>query len=446
MRRHLTNAGFGVVDYVSYPAGMLLVAPLVLRRLGSAEYGLWMMATAVISAGGILASGFGDACIQRVAAHRGSCAFDRMPDTVCGMLAINLVTGTLLGAAVWAGAPYAARHVGGAQTISPAECQTALRIAGVAILVRAMESVGAGVQRAFERYRETVQISAATRLLTLASAAVLAMLGYRTAAILMATAVLLVLGTIAQFRQVLKLIGNFFPRRGFENTEIRALFGLGLFAWLQAAGSVVYAQLDRILLGISLGAATVTQYSLCVQFAHPVFGLAASGLNFLFPYLSGGAGVFSASRLRATLLKAFACNLALVAGGAGALLLIGDWLIRIWAGPAVAQRAAPIFLPIVAGAALTGLGVTGTYALQALGQFRSVAWISLAGRGAMLLMMSELLRHRGVEGLALSRLLYGAVSLLVYIPLLQRLKPGRDAARTEHALQGSVSVQEGSNP
>ncbi|HTX40550.1 MAG TPA: oligosaccharide flippase family protein [Acidobacteriaceae bacterium] len=445
MRRHLTNAGFGVVDYVSYPAGMLLVAPIVLHRLGSAEYGLWMIATAVISAGGILASGFCDACIQRVAAHRGSCAFDRMRDAVRSMLAINLVTGTLLGAAVWAGAPYAARHAGAAQTISPAECQAALRIASAAILVRAMESVGVGVQRAFERYRATVQISAATRLLTLASAAVLAMLGCRTAAILVATVVWLALGTIAQFRQAGKLIGNFGPRRGPESSETRALFGLGFFAWVQAAGGVVYAQLDRILLGISLGAATVTPYSLCVQFAHPVFGLTASGLNFLFPYLSGRAGALSASSLRVTLLKAFACNLALVVCGVGALLLIGDRLIRIWAGPAVAQRAAPILLPIVAGAALAGLGVTGTYALQALGQFRSVAWISLAGRGAMLLMMSELLRHRGVQGLALSRLFYGAVSLLVYIPLLQQLKPSRDAARMAAALPGPVSAQEGSN-
>ena len=61
MRRHITNAAYGVFDYASFPLGMLLVAPIILHKIGAAEYGLWMVATAVISAGGIIASGFCDA-------------------------------------------------------------------------------------------------------------------------------------------------------------------------------------------------------------------------------------------------------------------------------------------------------------------------------------------------------------------------------------------------
>jgi O-antigen/teichoic acid export membrane protein len=444
MKRHLVNSAFGALDYVSYPAGMLLVAPIVLRRMGSAEYGLWMVATAVISAGGILASGFCDACIQRIASQRGARAFHRMPESVRSMLAINLAIGALLAIAVWVGAPSVARHMSAPQRTSPAECQAALRIASAAILVRAIESVGVGVQRAFEQYRGTVQISAATRLLTLASAAVLAMLGYRTTAILIATVLFLALGTIAQFRQVSHLLGAISFRPAIDFSEMRFLFGQGFFAWVQAAGGVVYAQLDRILLGIWLGAATVTPYSLCVQFAHPIFGFTASGLNFLFPYLSGRASTVSTSTLRSTLLKAFACNVAVVACGAAGLLVAGDRLIRLWAGSAVARQAAPLLLPIVIGAALTGLAVTGTYALQALGQFRSVAWITLVSRGAMLAIMIELLRHHGIEGLAFSRLLYGAVSLLIYIPLLLQLKRYRKSVHTALSPQLPIEAQEGS--
>jgi O-antigen/teichoic acid export membrane protein len=67
MSRNLTNAVYGVLDYASYPFGMLLAAPIILHKLGASEYGLWMIATAVVSAGGIIASGFCDANIQRVA-------------------------------------------------------------------------------------------------------------------------------------------------------------------------------------------------------------------------------------------------------------------------------------------------------------------------------------------------------------------------------------------
>jgi len=41
MRKRLTNAICGVVDYASYLAGMLLAAPISLRRPGASEYCLW---------------------------------------------------------------------------------------------------------------------------------------------------------------------------------------------------------------------------------------------------------------------------------------------------------------------------------------------------------------------------------------------------------------------
>lgn len=43
MKPHFSNAFYGVLDYASYPIGMLLVAPIVLHKLGAAEYGLWIL-------------------------------------------------------------------------------------------------------------------------------------------------------------------------------------------------------------------------------------------------------------------------------------------------------------------------------------------------------------------------------------------------------------------
>ena len=160
--------------------------------------------------------------------------------------------------------------------------------------------------------------------------------------------------------------------------------------------------------GLALGALAVAPYALCVQFAQPIFGLTASGVHFLFPYLSGRAGLVSNSALKRTVLKAFLCNLLLVACGAGTLLLFGDRLIRIWAGAAVARDAAGILPPIVFGTALMGLSVTGTYTMQALGLFRTVALISLGGRAAMLLLMVYLLHQHGLRGLATARVCYGS--------------------------------------
>ena len=446
MRKHLANAAYGVLDYVSYPVGMLLVAPIVLHRLGASEYGLWMISTAVVSAGGIIASGFCDANIQRVAHLRGTGQSDLIPHTVRCILGINLVLGLALAIATWVAAPFAAPHIAASPQIFSNECLISLRIASVLILLRTVEHVSVSTQRAFEQYRGTVQISTVVRSLTLASAAVLASMGKGTISILVATGVLMALGMYLQFRQLHRLIGvlSFWPL--FRRGETRALLGIGVFVWLQAVGSVVFGQFDRILLGVSLGALAVAPYSLCVQFAHPVFGLSAAALNFLFPYLSGRASTLSSAALKRTLLMAFASNLLLVACGAGLLLLAGPMLLRIWAGPAVAHSATKIIAPIVLGSALMGLSVTGTYAMQALGLFRTVAFISLGSRAAMLLLMIALLRHMGLPGLAYSRLFYGSAALLVYLPLLGKLDIGNREKSSASPQPPAYKVAEEAKP
>lgn len=445
MRRHLSNAGFGVLDYLSYPIGMLIVAPVILHRIGAGEYGVWMIASSIISAGSILASGFGDACIQRVAQLRGGGGHANIFHTVQSMLAINVVLGFLFASGMWFAAPYFASRISASHTAPVSECLIVLRIASILILVRAIESVAVGVQRAFEQYRTTVQVSSAARVLILASAAVLAWYGQRTVSILVATALIMMVGTAIQLHQARVLIGTAIWPKLWPG-ETRILYGRGVFIWVQTLGAIIFSRLDRILLGVYLGALAVAPYSLCMQFAHPIYGLTGAALNFLFPYLSSRLASQTPAAFRQTLMKAFAVNVALVAIPTVLLLMFGERIIGIWAGASVAKSAAPILPPIVLGAALVGLSVTGVYAVQALKLFRPVAYINLTGRATMLLPMIWLLRHEGIAGLAVSQLLYGSVSLLVYVPLLQQLSRENQLRHGLSYSMVAVEAQEGSKP
>jgi O-antigen/teichoic acid export membrane protein len=446
VRRHITNAMYGALDYASYPLGMLIAAPIILRRLGAAEYGLWMVSTAVVSAGSIIASGFSDAGIQRTAKLRGANETGPMLDTIRTMFAINLALGFAIAVLAWLAAPYAARHIAVSPTIPERESLTCLRIASVLVLVRAAEAVSVTTQRAFQQYRGTVQISTAVRILTLSGAIVLALLGRGTQSIMIATAVFLAAGTCLQFWYLRTLLGTVSLWPALQPQETRSLLASGVFVWLQAVGSVIFRQFDRILLGVSLGAMAVAPYSVCIQVAEPLFGLTASGLSFFFPYLSGRANTLSRAELQRSVLKVLGCNLLLVLSGTTLLLVFGNHFLRIWAGAAVAHNAAPIFPLIVASSALSGFSVTGTYAAQALGLFRLVACISLGSRCALLLLMFYLLHHLGLSGLAIARVCYGAASLLVYLPLIRQLGLSRQTESTIPPLPAGTTFQEGAQP
>jgi len=440
MNRQLTNSAYGILDYASYPAAMLLVAPVVLHRLGASEYGLWITSTAVISAGGIIASGFSDSNIQKIAEHRGTGNHDLIGRTAGSMLGINIVLGALIAIFVWFAAPVAARHMAASKPFSAPEYLFCLRAASIGIFLRAIESVAVSTHRAFEEYRHTVKISTVCRLVTLGIAAILAYFGQRMAAILSETVLVLAIGVYLQFHSLRHLmrLSDLYPR---VHADTKRLLSLGVFPWLQALGSILFGQLDRILLSVYMGTVAVTPYALCVQFAQPITGVSASGLSFLFPYLSKRASTITTTELKLRLARAFMCNLIVAVCGTVGMLSIGRYVIQLWAGPAVAQSATGLLLPVTMGSALASLGATATYAMQAMGKFRTVALIALGGRCGLFFLMALLMRRFGIEGLAYSRLCYGVIPLAVYIPLLRAIH-AKEAAKEQSDLTLSTPCQE----
>lgn len=422
MKAHLTNAAYGVLDYAAYPVGMLLVAPIILRNMGAAHYGVWAVVTAAVSMGSIVASGFGDANIQHVASQRGLGRHQDLLRTVRSMMGINLVLGTVLAALVWTFAPLAARHLVRLDGALRLDCLWSLRIASLLLWLRTMESVCISTQRAFQRYGAAVRISIFARLLSLAAAAAISYFFHSITSIIAASAVVSLWGTRLQFSRLQQLLQVTSLAPAWDSSTVKALLGFGAFSWLQAVSGVVFSQADRLFLGVSLGAAAVASYALCTQLAQPIYGFAASGLHFLFPHLAEQSTSQNPSHTRKAVLVAFACNLLMVAVATGTLMLFGQRILRSWAGPEIAQSSAAIFPIIVWSSALLGLNVTGTYALLAFGRVHILTWINLSAGAAMLLLMGWMLPRLGTYGLALARLCYGSISLLLYLPLARELR------------------------
>ena len=424
MREHLANAGWGVLDYAAYPIGMLLVAPIVLRNMGAAQYGIWSFATAAVSMGSIIAAGFGDANIQHVASRRGMGRPDLLLRTVRCMISINLVLGTTIALFTWVLAPYAARHVVPSNAALQTGCLWSLRLACILIWLRTLESVCISTQRAFERYGPAVRTSLIARLVSLVAAAALTYFTHNVAVLLGAAVVSNVIGTLLQYVQLRKLLDADSLTPILDRAAIKALLGFGVFSWLQALSGIVFGQADRLFLGLSAGAVAIASYALCTQIAQPIYGVAASGLHFLFPHLAGSRVSRPPAALRRVVLTAFVGNLLMVAAAAVTLGIFGPGILHVWAGKEIAKSAFGVLPTIIAGSALLGVNVTATYSLYALGRVRVVTLLNLAGGAAMLLLMVYLAPHFGAYGLAIARLSYGTITLFLYVPLIRELRGG----------------------
>jgi O-antigen/teichoic acid export membrane protein len=414
MRAHLSNAVWGVVDYAAYPVAMLAAAPALLHHLGSAQYGVWIVCTAAISTGAIVASGFGDANIQHVASQRSRANTDAIVLTVRNMMGINAALGLLITLVALAFVPLLTRRVVAADPSLHHVTLISLSLAAILMFVRAIESVCISTQRAFERYGPAVSVSVAIRVLTIAAAVVLTHYALGVESIMLVTTFAMVFGVLVQLHQLKRLLSAATLSPRFSRDAFRALWAFGAFSWVQAVSTVLFSQADRIILAASLGAATVTSYALCVQMAQPIYGISAAALHFLFPYLAARRSHTG----RRPIFLAFTLNLGYTIVAAGVLLFFGTTLLRLWVGKAIALAAVPILQPIVVSFALLSLSVPAYYALLAYGRIRAVSAINLIGGLAMLLVLANA-DVLGLRGVASGRVLYGFIALSMYAPLVR---------------------------
>ena len=418
LKNQISNAIFGVLDYLAYPLGMLAIAPLALRSLGTDRYGIWMIAVSTISTGAIVASGFGDANIRIVAMQRATGNHENVIRAVRSTMGIHLFLGCALAIAGWILAPIATLKLVSGTSGLRADCLWTLRIACLLIPVRAIESVCVSTQRAYERYGSALRISAIARLVCLACAGVLPFIAHTVVSILVATLLISAYGVWLQIAQLRTLLDadDLLPALDRETT--RALLSFGVFAWIQAVSGLVFGQLDRLIAGIAFGAAAVAAYSICVQMSQPIYGLVAAGLHFLFPRLSVQHALDDRAGVRRTVLLGFCANLLIVVLGASVVLAFGPAILSRLAGVELAHQCAPLLPVIVWSTAFSGLGVAGAYSMLALGRAKTLTCFTLAGGILMSISMSWLARRYGLQGMAWSRMLYGPITCMVYIPLV----------------------------
>jgi O-antigen/teichoic acid export membrane protein len=422
MKQHLPNVLYGVVDYLAYPAAMLLAAPIVLHNLSITGYGVWSVATAVISGGSIVASGFSDANTKQVSEQRSHGNRDAVILTVRTLMGLNLVLASVASLAVLLFAGIAARHVVPGAGQLQDDCILSLQLAALLLGLRAIESVCISTQRAYEHYGAAVRISVVARLLSLLAGALLTYRVHFVAAILMAALVINAFSLLLQFQQLRYLLDAQTLLPVFRSNATGDFFRFGSYSWLLALAGVLFGQVDRIALGIWFGAASVAGYSLCTQLAQPIYGIAAAGLHFLFPHLANRVASSKPSALRRPIAIAAVVNLIFVGVAALFLQVYGSVLLTWLSRGTLTDATRSMLGPIAWSSALLGLGVTPTYALYAFNHIKTVAAYNIAGAITCALVMVWLGRVVGISGVVWARLIYGLAAVSLYLPLIRILR------------------------
>jgi O-antigen/teichoic acid export membrane protein len=427
-RRHeFANAAYGAFDYAVLPLGMLICAPILLHKLGAAQFGMWVLANAAVGGGTLLTNGFGDAAVRYVAAFRGVGDLEAAARIVRNMLTLNLLQGFFFAILLWTLSPFALDHIAHLNGGLEQPSLEAMRIGCLLLILKSVESVFISSSRAFERYGPTVRVAACVRLTILAAAVIVTTLGGGIVGIMIATLAVASCGLVLQAAALRPCFDRIRFLPSWHASTVRMIAGFGSFSWLQAFTGVLTTQLDRFVVGIFLGPPAVACYSLCVQAAQPIHGLVASGFHFLFPHLSARSTGEPFREWKHKLAVALGVNAFLAVLFALPYVLLGHRFLAVWLGAPMARIGASTLKTAACAFTLMALNVTGYYALLAAGRVRLVSLLNLAA-GAICLCAAVLLVPRfGMLGAALARLFYGPITWIAY-PALFKLINGADAS------------------
>lgn len=418
MTRPLANSGWAIFEYGWYPLLLFAATPWFLSRLGSDQYGLWMLLAATVGFGSLLSAGTGAATIKAISANNGSGGSVDVGDIVRASIALALVGGGLLAVLI-----VSTFWVAGDALLGRMGDPSALRLTAVAaagmLWVEQLDQALSSALKGAERFGQAARVEIASRTLQLIAAA-LALLASPTLVALYSALLAVALGRLATKAVIVRTrleVGRLRP--AFHG--IGGLLAFAKWGWLQGIGGIMFGVVDRMLVGSMLGAASLAYYSIASQLAVQVHAIASAGLSVIFPLVSRKTKEGVGYSLRRITRSTIAGNLVLTTAIALLLLWLGAPLLHFWLDQESATQTA-IVLPWLVGAYwILAQNLVPYYVLLGLGQARLVGLTVLAAGVAALFATYFGLSAFGFAGAPLGRAAYALVSLGLIWPMVQSL-------------------------
>ena len=403
----------------------LVVTPIIIRELGTEEYGLWSFIGSLAVFLALLDFGLGPTVIRHAAEQRGRGAAEETNALASSGLAIygviSLVAIAIAAVLVWVLPGLIDIRE---SLVEPGRVALVLTIAGFA--ARFPLGLFGNLLAAQQRY-DVIHLGS---LLAIVVYTLLVPLLLLTVGGGIVTLALVTLGTTV-LRLALPLawlraeLPSLRVRRSLvSRQDARGLLGFSWHNFLIHVASKVVLSTDVIVVGIVLGSLAAGLYAAPAKLFALVLGMGVSLGTLLFPVLSELEGTEDRSQQRTYLLGGIRISLAVVLLAAAPLALLPDGFLQAWLGGEYERGGFADSVPVLVLLMVSILFVQPsnllTQFLIARGRHAPLALARLATVAVNLVLSVVLAATVGIWGVAAATLATEALAVAVVLPLLVR--------------------------
>jgi O-antigen/teichoic acid export membrane protein len=382
----------------------IFLMPYTVRHLGTAEYGLWMLAASMTAYFQLLDLGYGSGLVRHLSAadaQRDATLVNRLLSTFVIVYAgIGLLAAVGIASLVIWALPRFPR-------LAPseiAEARFVLVVVGIRVAVGFPMTVFGAATTARQRFALTNLVATAAALLNGALTFALLALGYRVRAVVVASTAV----SLASYVGYAWAARRAFPdlRLGtaaFSLPLVRQVTAFSMYTFIIDVAVQINFNLDNLVIGAAVGTAAVAVFAVALRLADFQRQLCNQLNGLMFPIVVR----FNASdepraleRLRAMMIDGTRIALTLVLGITVCLMTFAGPLISRWMGPGFEASVLPLSVLAVAGIVLVGQGPADNI-LLGTGRHQLVAYVALGEALANLVLSVVLVRSYGILGVAI---------------------------------------------
>lgn len=420
------NALWSALDAASGPVAALLMSAGLVRALGKSDYGVIVVALAVSNLSAAINPAISATTIKFVA----EAVTDRKKSDLgkiisSSVLAVLLIDVLLLLAAALFKAKLAQEVFGDKFSEVRMNLGSVLLLAVSAVCLQQLDGVFAAALKGLERFRLQflVEMLSRTSQVILSVAAGWAS---RDVRVVLVTYCLVCAASAGLRLTVLRLaMGDGRLLEWPAKPDVSRLLRFGGWMWLNAAATMAFGTVDRIVVGRVSGPGAAAEYSIYMQLAQLIHFIPSSLMAFTFPLFSrlGADRRVNLPAIKSLYDRYF--RLASIIGlflGVG-LLFFSHSVLSLFGSSVMRERHDAAFAILIASFVTLSLNVIPYYLGLGLGNARAVSLITSISMFASIVLTISLTPAYGMMGAAIARLTYGLGALaLIYMAhgLIQR--------------------------
>ena len=379
----LRNSFYGVIQFVVPTLLLLGFTPVLIHKMGTEQYGLWMLATSTLGLMGIAEFGLNTAISKFVAEFVGSRDTGALSTAVSAGLVAYVLLGFGLIVPLYFFSPALAGILKPSQAISSEQIGIVIRIMSLGFIPLLLRSGALAIPIGLQRFQFPVIVTVGYQLLSYTAALMVVFLGGSVEQVVKSTVVVLwgtALGSLFVAWRMLKPFNIRFTTI-HSGQVMRRMFSFALMSGISALGSQLFSFADRLAVGIVLGLDVVAYYTVIISVAAKILQLSSALTSALMPAVSSWMGSGDIRRVRAYFLRGTLSLFALNSLIAGVLLLLSGTLLRSWMGEEFANHVLTSFRVLIVIYALISLNTTGYFVAYGMGSPGINALVALLGGG-----------------------------------------------------------------